>query len=102
MYISLNSYFSNKTSSTPERHRTASWQTQYGIKFAPDKCLILSKQTNLGLRIGDNQLPEVSEAIFFGFPLNVNGFDNNCLGIAQYKASCVLLHGINAMQEQNS
>ena len=42
------------------------------MKFAPDKCLILSKQKNLGLRIGINQLPEVSEAIYLGIPLNVN------------------------------
>ena len=42
------------------------------MKFAPDKCLILSKQKNLGLRIGDNQLPEVSEAIYLGIPFNVN------------------------------
>ena len=60
-----------------------SWESQCGMKFAPDKCLILSKQKTLGLRIGDNQLPEVGEAIYLGIPLNVNGFDsknlsNNC------------------------
>jgi hypothetical protein len=60
-----------------------SWQIGYGMKFAPDKCLVLSKQKNLGLKIGDNQLPEVNEAIYLGIPLSMNGFDakkfaNNC------------------------
>ena len=35
------------------------WESEFGMKFAPDKCLVLSKQKNLCLKIGETQLPEV-------------------------------------------
>ena len=52
------------------------WESEFGMKFAPDKCLVLSKQKNLGLKIGDTQLPEVDEAVYLGIPLVASGFDS--------------------------
>jgi len=52
------------------------WETEFGMKFSPEKCLVLSRQKNLCLKMGETQLPEVDEAIYLGIPLNVNGFDS--------------------------
>jgi hypothetical protein len=52
------------------------WEIDFGMKFAPEKCLVLSRQKNLCLKIGENQLPQVEEAVYLGIPLNENGFDS--------------------------
>jgi hypothetical protein len=52
------------------------WQVEFGMKFAPEKCLVLSKQKNLCLKIGENQLPQVEEAIYLGIPLSEDGFNS--------------------------
>ena len=52
------------------------WESEFGMKFAPEKCLVLSKQKNICLKIGGNQLPQVDEAIYLGIPLTINGFDS--------------------------
>jgi hypothetical protein len=52
------------------------WESEFGMKFSPEKCLVLSKQKNLSLKIGDNLLPEVDEATYLGIPLNLRGFDS--------------------------
>ena len=55
-----------------------SWESDYGMKLASARCLVLSKQKNL-YKIGENQLPEVNEATYLGIPLNMNGFDEKKL-----------------------
>lgn len=52
------------------------WENEFGMKFSPEKCLILSKQKNLSLKIGRNLLPQVSEAVYLGIPFTENGFDS--------------------------
>ena len=52
------------------------WESEFGMKFSPEKCLVLSKQKNLCLKIGETQLPEVDQAIYLGIYLNTNGFDS--------------------------
>ena len=52
------------------------WENEFGMKFSPEKCLILSKQKNLSLKIGGNLLPQVSEAVYLGIPFTENGFDS--------------------------
>ena len=52
------------------------WEVDFGMKFAAEKCLVLSKQKNLALKIGDNLLPQVEEATYLGIPLSEKGFDS--------------------------
>lgn len=52
------------------------WETEYGMKFSPEKCLVLSKRKNLKLNIGGYQLPQVDEAIYLGIHFSENGFNS--------------------------
>ena len=52
------------------------WENEFGMKFSPEKCLVLSKQNNISLKIGDTLLPQVSEAVYLGIPFTENGFDS--------------------------
>ena len=52
------------------------WEADFGMKFSPEKCLVLSKQKNLDLYIGGIQLPQVEEATYLGIPFTVKGFDS--------------------------
>ena len=52
------------------------WETEFGMKFSPSKCLVLSKQKNLELNIGGNILPQVEDAVYLGIPLCVNGINS--------------------------
>jgi len=55
------------------------WEVDFGMKFAAEKCLVLSKQKNLALKIGDNMLPHMEEATYLGIPLSEKGFDSKSL-----------------------
>ena len=50
------------------------WENEFGMKFSPEKCLILSKQKNISLKIGETLLPQVAEAVYLGIPFTENGF----------------------------
>jgi hypothetical protein len=52
------------------------WESDFGMKFSAEKCLVLSKQKNLQFNIGGTLLPQVEEAIYLGIPFSVNGFDS--------------------------
>jgi hypothetical protein len=52
------------------------WELDFGMKFSPSKCLVLSKQNNLNLHIGGNVLPQVEEAVYLGIPLSATGFSS--------------------------
>lgn len=52
------------------------WENDFGMKFSPEKCLILSKQRNISLKIGETLLPQVLEAVYLGIPFTENGFDS--------------------------
>ena len=52
------------------------WEVDFGMKFSPEKCLVLYKQVNLNLSIGGIQLPQVDEATYLGIPFTANGFDS--------------------------
>jgi len=52
------------------------WESEFGMTFSREKFLVLSKQKNLCLKIGETQLPEVDQAIYLGITLNANGFDS--------------------------
>ena len=52
------------------------WESEFGMKFSPSKCLVLSKQKNLVFTIGGNVLPQVDEAVYLGIPLSTNGFSS--------------------------
>lgn len=52
------------------------WEVEFGMKFAPEKCLVLSKQKNLCLKIGENQLPQVEETTYLGIPFSEYGFNS--------------------------
>jgi len=52
------------------------WEVDYGMKFAAEKCLILSRQNNLKLFISGAELPHVDRATYLGIPFTVNGFDS--------------------------
>ena len=54
----------------------AKWEKEFGMKFSPEKCIVLSRQKTLGLTLGDAQLPEVDEATYLGIPLTSTGFDS--------------------------
>ena len=47
-----------------------------GYLGSPEKCLVLSKQKNISLKIGGTQLPQVDEAVYLGIPFTAHGFDS--------------------------
>ena len=52
------------------------WESDFGMKFSPSKCLVLSRQKNLVFSIGGNVLPQVDEAVYLGIPLSPTGFSS--------------------------
>jgi hypothetical protein len=52
------------------------WECEFGMKFSPNKCIVLSKQKNLIFNIGGSVLPQVEEAVYLGIPLSTNGFSS--------------------------
>jgi len=52
------------------------WESEFGMKFSPSKCLVLSKQKNLAFNIGGSVLPQVEEAVYLGIPLTETGFNS--------------------------
>jgi hypothetical protein len=52
------------------------WESEFGMKFSPSKCLVLSKRKNLVLNIGGIVLPQVEEAVYLGIPLSATGFNS--------------------------
>jgi hypothetical protein len=52
------------------------WECEFGMKFSPSKCLVLSKQKNLVFNIGGNVLPQVDESVYLGIPLSATGYSS--------------------------
>jgi hypothetical protein len=52
------------------------WESEFGMKFSPSKCLVLSKQKILPFNIGGSVLPQVEEAVYLGIFLSEKGFNS--------------------------
>ena len=52
------------------------WESEFGMKFSPSKCLVLSRHKNLVFNIGGNVLPQVDETVYLGIPLSPTVFSS--------------------------
>lgn len=96
-------------------------ESEFGMKFSPSKCFVLSKQENVVLHIGGLIFSQVEEAVYLGIlsakGLNSESFVKNCarkmvesfkntfttsLELFNSSHETSFLHGIKAMPSKRS